>query len=88
VSSNYPPDFDFDSDSGAHEECLSIDEGPKIFAHGLRAMRERIAREIAAINVPGLSKKAADTIRQMWKPEWGPDPGTPKVIADEWDDYL
>lgn len=86
MSSNYPPDFDFDSDSGAHEECLSIDEGPKIFAHGLRAMRERIARLMEG-GPTFASKELTDTIRKTWNPEWGVDPGDPPDVANGWDDH-
>lgn len=84
MSSNYPADFDYSVDSGAHEDCVSIDDAAKCFTSGLQAMREMLARFVEnGGDTP--CKELAESIRANWKPEWGTDPGRPEVIANNWD---
>ncbi len=45
MSSNYPPDFDYDTDSGVHEDCVTIEDAVKCFTAGLQAMRDTIRPE-------------------------------------------
>lgn len=87
--SNYPPDFDFDADSGVHEDCLTHENGSDCFKAGLQAMREMIARFVeheGDAATPG--KTLAISIRANWWPCWGEDPGKPEKIAENWDSCL
>ena len=82
--SNYPPDFDPDCDSGAHEDCIHIDQAVNLFTSGLQAMREMLARFVEQ----GGDVNIAASIRSNWNPSWGPDPGRPDEIASNWVDCL
>lgn len=82
--SNYPPDFDYDVDSGVHDECVCLEDADKIFRSGLQAMREMLARFVEQGGDPAI----AESIRLNWNPEWGTDPGRPEKIATNWDECL
>lgn len=84
MGSNYPPDFDYDVDSGAHEDCVHVDQAAKIFTSGLQAMREMLARFVEQGGNPVI----AQSIRLNWNPSWGDDPGKPDEIANNWDSCL
>lgn len=84
MSSNYPPDFDYSVDSGEHEDCVSHDDAAKCFTLGLQAMREMLARFVEQ----GGDHSTAESIRANWNPSWGPDPGKPDKVAENWDECL
>lgn len=84
MSSNYPPDFDHDVDSGIHEDCVRIEDAAKCFESGLQSMREMLARFVEQ----GGNPEIAQSMRLNWNPSWGPDPGKPDEIAKNWDDCL
>lgn len=84
MSSNYPPDFDSDADSGIHEDCVSLEDAAKCFTSGLQSMREMLARFVEQ----GGDNKTAASIRANWNPSWGPDPGRPREVAKNWDECL
>jgi hypothetical protein len=82
--SNYPPDFDYDVDSGVHDDCVRCEDAEKCFHSGLRSMREMLARFVEQ----GGNPEIAESIRLNWNPSWGDDPGKPDTIAENWDDCL
>lgn len=82
--SNYPPGFDFDVDSGTHEDCVTTEDAAKCFTSGLQAMREMLARFVEQ----GGDHRTAESIRANWNPSWGPDPGRPNEVAANWDECL
>lgn len=84
MSSNYPPDFDWDVDSGTHDECISHDDAAKVFVGGLQAMREMLARFVEQ----GGDTKIANSMRLNWNPEWGADPGKPNSVAKGLDECV
>ncbi len=84
MSSNYPPDFDYDVDSGAHEDCVRVEDAEKCFQSGLQAMREMLARFVEYGGHP----EVAQSMRLNWNPSWGKDPGKPEEIANNWDSCL
>ena len=84
MSSNYPPDFDFSVDSGARDDCVTLEQAAQCFTDGLQAMREMIARFVEnGDDTP--CKALAESIRANWNPSWGKDPGRPAEIANNWD---
>lgn len=82
--SNYPPGFDFDVDSGVHDDCVTVDNAAKCFIGGLQAMREMLARFVEQGGTEQ-EKNIAMSLRANWHPSWGPDPGKPDVIVNNWD---
>ena len=85
MSSNYPPDFDYDVDAGVHEDCVTHDDAAKCFEGGLQAMREMLARFVEnGGDTP--CKTLAESMRANWDPSWGKDPGRPDEIAKNWDE--
>lgn len=87
MPSNYPPDYDPDIDSGAHDDCVSIDNAAKCFTSGLQAMREMLARFVEGTKDPH-DIAIAQSMRANWNPSWGPDPGRPEEVAKNWDECL
>jgi len=85
--SNYPPGFDYDVDSGIHEDCVRIEDAEKCFRSGLQAMREMLARFVEnGGDTP--CKVLAESMRANWNPSWGEDPGKPDEVAKCWDECL
>jgi len=79
-----PPGYDDEGDAGGHEDCLTQDHAIKAFELGLQAMRETIAAKLEVTGEPTLAR----LVRDVWNPDWGTDPGTPKEISTSWDDCL